>query len=528
MLLHDLVLSSANADGARPALIRDDEVLDYASLGNLLGSFAATLVELGIRPNDRVAVYLNKRIETVVAYFGTSYAGAVFVPVNPTLKPAQVQHILRDCDVSILVTTAAQAAGLSGILGECGSLRSLIIVGADTADGAAPASIEQVSWADGTQRSPVAALPVPRIDTDVAAILYTSGSTGKPKGVVLSHRNIVAGAHSVASYLKNNSDDRILAALPFSFDAGFSQLTTGFSVGASIVLLNYLLPADVVRAVARFGATGLTGVPSLWNRLARLSWPADAVESLRYIANTGGAMPTATLSALRDRLPRTEVYLMYGLTEAFRSTYLPPGELDARPTSIGKAIPNAEILVVNENGQLCGPGEPGELVHRGALVSLGYWNDPEKTAERFRPIPGQLDELPFRELAVWSGDTVVTDEEGFLYFVGRNDDMIKSSGYRISPTEVEEVIYATALVNECAALGIPHPLLGQGVVIVCQSDDTSDRSRDALVAACKSKLPGYMVPLEIQYKEVLPRNPNGKIDRKALAEGLAGLFDEPA
>jgi len=292
------------------------------------------------------------------------------------------------------------------------------------------------------------------------------------------------------------------------------------------VLMDYLLPRDVLRAAAKFQATGLTGVPPLWNQLARLDWPDAARDSMRYIANTGGAMPTTTLAALRERLPRTKVFLMYGLTESFRSTYLPPEELDRRPTSMGKAIPDAEVLVVNDDGRLCEPGEPGELVHRGVLVALGYWNDADKTAERFRPLPGQPNGLPFPEIAVWSGDSVVTDEEGFLYFVGRKDDMIKSSGYRISPTEVEEVLYATQLVNECAALGVAHPDLGQAVVVVCQVDEPGDDTSDALLAACKQKLPNYMLPLQVLYKDTLARNPNGKIDRKALAAELAGLFDE--
>jgi acyl-CoA ligase (AMP-forming) (exosortase A-associated) len=337
---------------------------------------------------------------------------------------------------------------------------------------------------------------------------------------------MVSGASSVAGYIGNTADDVILSALPLSFDAGFSQLTTGFSVGASIVLLDYLLPRDVAKAAARFNATGLTGVPPLWNQLVKLDWPEEAVASMRYIANTGGAMPTATLDKLRQQLPTTAVFLMYGLTEAFRSTYLPPEELDKRPTSIGKAIPNAEIMVMRDDGSICGPGEPGELVHRGALVAMGYWNDPERTNQRFRPVPGQLKELPFEELAVWSGDTVVKDEDGFLYFVGRKDDMIKSSGYRISPTELEEVIYGTALVTECAALGIPHNDLGQAVVIAAHSQTPSDETRDAIILACKKALPNFMVPSMIVWQESLPRNPNGKIDRKRLAGELQDLFQD--
>jgi acyl-CoA ligase (AMP-forming) (exosortase A-associated) len=524
MLLHDLILPRAEIDASRPALHRGQTSLSYAETCDGIRRVAAGLLKLDVRPGERVAIYLNKRIEAVLAYFGTSCAGAVFVPINPLLKPPQVSHILQDCGVATLITTCAQAASLRDAVAEYRHIRQVVMLDEAQSATSLPEHVRPISW-DGLMDSEAAA-PAPRIDTDVAAILYTSGSTGKPKGVVLSHRNMVAGALSVASYLCNRPDDVILAALPFSFDAGFSQLTTAFSVGASVILMDYLLPRDVLRAAERYRATGLAGVPSLWTQLARHDWPTEAVESLRYITSTGGAMPTVTLAALRERLPNTSVFLMYGLTEAFRSTYLPPEALDCRPTSMGKAIPNAEVMVVREDGTPCKPGEPGELVHRGALVSLGYWNDPELTAKRFRPTPNQPNGLPIPEIAVWSGDTVVKDEEGFLYFVGRKDDMIKSSGYRISPTEVEEVIYGTGLVNECAALGIPHLELGQTVVIACFAEDASDGTRETLIAACKTALPNYMVPREIVFRGVLPRNPNGKIDRKALSAELANLFEE--
>ncbi|MCH9004550.1 MAG: acyl-CoA ligase (AMP-forming), exosortase A system-associated [Proteobacteria bacterium] len=527
MLLHDLVLASAETRPSNPALIKGDNVLYYEELGSELANTGEGLACIGVLPGDRVAVYLNKRVEAVLAYFGVSYAGAIFVPINPILKPAQVRHILIDCDVKVLVTTAALAASLRDVLCDCDRLDNLVIVDNQAVDSATPKRLESISWAELINIQSVTPRPARRIDTDVAAILYTSGSTGKPKGVVLSHRNMVAGALSVASYIENEPNDVILAVLPFSFDAGFSQMTTAFSSGASVVLIDYLFPTDIPKMAAKYAATGLTGVPPLWNQLSRLEWPKEAMESLRYIANTGGAMPTATLTSLRKRLPRTKVFLMYGLTESFRSTYLPPEEIDNRPTSIGKVIPNAEVLVVNDDGNICGPGEPGELVHRGALVSLGYWNDKEKTAERFRPAPCQADGLPLREIAVWSGDTVVTDEEGFLFFVGRKDDMIKSSGYRISPTEVEEVIYATRLVNECAAIGLPHRDLGQAVVIVCQTDNPNDAIQDALINACKENLPNYMVPADVLMIDALPRNPNGKIDRKALSAEYAQLFSDP-
>ena len=356
----------------------------------------------------------------------------------------------------------------------------------------------------------------------MAAILYTSGSTGKPKGVVLSHRNMVVGAKSVASYLDNQADDTLLAALPLSFDAGFSQLTTAFHVGARVVLLNYLMPRDVLKVMARAGVTGLTAVPPLYIQLAQLPWPTEINHKLRYFANTGGRMPLETLNTLRRQVPGARPYLMYGLTEAFRSTYLPPEEVDKRPDSIGKAIPNAEILVLREDGSPCGPDEPGELVHRGALVGMGYWNDAEKTAERYKLLtpdaPGRQPGLMLPEYAVFSGDTVRRDADGFLYFIGRRDDMMKTSGYRVSPTEVEEIIYATQQVGECVAFGVAHPSLGHAIQIIatraCGACTTVQKD---LIIECKSRMPAYMVPSGVEWVTgPLPRNPNGKIDRKLL------------
>lgn len=524
MLLHDLIVPRATTTPGWPALRRGDTLLSYAAAVEQLREVASGLVQLGVRPGERVGIYLNKRVEAVLAYFACSYAGAVFVPINSSLKSPQVAHILSDCDVVVLITTAAQANDLNEALKECPHLRHVVILDPTAQEASLPMQV--VTWQALTESGSANMPAVRRIDADIAAIFYTSGSTGKPKGVVLSQRNMVAGALSVAEYLGNTADDVILSVLPLSFDAGFSQLTTAFSVGASVVLLDYLLPRDVPKAAGRFRVTGLAGVPPLWTQLARLEWPDEAIESLRYITNTGGAMPTATLAALRARLTKTQAFLMYGLTEAFRSTYLPPEELDRRPTSMGRAIPNAEILVVREDGSPCAAGEPGELVHRGALVSLGYWNDAERSAQRFKPAPNQPEGLPFPEIAVWSGDTVVKDDDGFLYFVGRKDDMIKSSGYRISPTEIEEVIYASGLVHECAALGIPHFDLGQAIVVACHADLGNDDTRDAIITACRGVLPNYMVPAAVVFRDALPRNPNGKIDRKRLCSELEDMYQD--
>jgi acyl-CoA ligase (AMP-forming) (exosortase A-associated) len=461
----------------------------------------------------------------VAVAFGAARAGMAFVPVNPLLKPEQVGHILRDCNVRALVTTHDRLDYVGPTLAECPDLRHVIVVGGATT--CAPTGKHALAWSELVAAGPSHTHRV--IDTDLVAILYTSGSTGKPKGVMLSHRNMVAGAKSVASYLDTRASDTILSALPLSFGAGFSQLTTAFHVGARVVLLNYLVPRDVLDALAKEHVTGLTAVPPLWIQLAQLRWPDGVASNLRYIANTGGRMPRETLAQLRAQLPDTKPFLMYGLTEAFRSTYLPPSEVDRRPDSIGKAIPNAEILVLRPDGTPCRPDEPGELVHRGALVGMGYWNDPEKTAERYKPLPvgvgGREAGMVLPELAVFSGDTVKMDADGFIYFIGRRDEMIKTSGYRVSPTEIEDAIYATKLVGEVAAFGTAHPTLGQAIVVVATPPVSGALDAAQLAAECRKRLPAYMVPAAIEVRDgPLPRNPNGKIDRKSLA----AAFDERA
>jgi acyl-CoA ligase (AMP-forming) (exosortase A-associated) len=521
-LAHELIYDTARRFPDRPALTFRDDRLTYRDLATAVASVANGLIGYGAARRDRIAVYLDKRPETVIALFGAAAAGGAFVPINPVLRPHQVAHIMRDCNVRILVTNADRLASLADGLGDCPDLETIVLV-----DGAAGTAgrCRVIEWA-ALAATATSLNPRPRmIDTDMAAILYTSGSTGSPKGVVLSHRNLVVGAESVSQYLENDELDRILSVLPLSFDAGLSQLTTAFNVGAELVLMNYLLARDVARACARHDITGLTCVAPLWIQLAQIDW-SEGGRSIRYFANTGGHMPRQTLQQLRTALPAAKPYLMYGLTEAFRSTYLDPAEVDNRPDSIGKAIPNAEIMVVRPDGTPCNPDEEGELVHRGALVSLGYWNDPERTAIRFKPAPGQPPELPNPELAVWSGDVVRKDAEGFIYFVGRNDEMIKTSGYRVSPTEIEEVVYASGLIGEAVALGIAHPSLGQAIAVVATGRDGAELDSEALLAHCRRELPKYMVPEALIPHAGLPRSPNGKIDRKQIEREISGLFQK--
>ena len=524
--LHHLLAQAAEQAPGSAALTYKRNTITYGDLWDTVRAAAGQLQELGLKPGDRVAIYLEKRLELVVAMFATSVAGGVFVPINHVLKPAQVGHIVADSGARFLVTSADRLVQLPTVL-EDGPVEQVVVVG--PAAGAASSHYRVSPLRDTIDRDTIDGETIDRdtidgwaepresaaIDLDPAAILYTSGSTGKPKGVVLSHRNLVVGAESVSTYLRNTADDVILSILPLSFDAGLSQVTTAFSVGAHCILMNYLLPRDVPRLCAQHGVTGITGVPPLWLQIADAVWPEEVAARVRYLANTGGRMPRAVLDRLRGIFTNADPYLMYGLTEAFRSTYLDPREVDRRPDSIGKAIPNAEILVLRPDGTRCEPGEEGELVHRGALVALGYWNDPERTAERYRPVlyPGQPWRAP--ELAVWSGDTVIADDEGFLYFVGRTDDMIKTSGYRVSPSEIEEAAYATGLVRDAVALGIEEVGIGHRIVLIATAvDGVLDTT--ALLTSLRQALPLYMVPSLVDVRDELPRSPNGKFDRNLM------------
>lgn len=520
-LIHDLIFAAAERSPDAEALCYQDQRMSYAILAGEVAATASGLRTLGLSRGERVAVYLEKRCEAVIALFAAAAGGGVMVPVNPVLKPEQVAYILMDCNVRILITSLERLKLLQTVLPLCHDLHVVIVVDAKS-DLPVIAGLVVISWKTVSAVNKVCPA-LPMIDSDMAAIIYTSGSTGKPKGVVLSHRNLLAGAKSVAQYLRNRPDDRILTVLPLSFDYGLNQLTTAFYAGATNVLMNYLLPRDIIRIVTEQQITGLAAVPPLWIQLAQLDW--GKVSALRYITNSGGAMPRTTLDQLRSVLPATQIFLMYGFTEAFRSTYLDPEELDRRPDSIGKAIPNAEVLVLREDGSHCAPGEPGELVHRGASVAMGYWNDTEKTALCFKPVKARQTGLPLAEIAAWSGDTVLMDEEGFLYFIERRDGMIKTSGYRVSPTEVEEVVYATESVAEAVAIGVPHPVLGQAIVVIVTARKGIRPDGDALLRACKQHLPAYMLPSHIEVRECsLPRNPNGKIDRKSLSQEMQYLF----
>ena len=522
-LVHQLITRCAQASPTAPALSYQNLSLDYATLQASVATWAAGLQALGLCENQRVAVYLPKQFSAVLAIFACMAAGGVAVPINPGLKAAQVRHILQDSGATFLISHRTRASLLADHFTVCPALKHLVLVDAEPEQAAAtiwPIAVHSRQILDQAESM---SLPT-RIDADMAAILYTSGSTGLAKGVILSHANIVAGAQSVSGYLHNSADDRLLAVLPLSFDYGLSQLTCAFYVGASVVLLDYLVPNDIVRAVPRYGITGLAAVPSLWQKLAELNWPA--VPQLRYLTNSGGALSLPTIQALQHALPSAALFLMYGLTEAFRSTFLPPDQLKLHPSSIGKAIPNATLMLLNAAGEECGVDEPGELVHRGALVAKGYWNNPQANAVRFKPLPGQPIGLSQPEFAVWSGDLMRRDADGFLYFLGRRDAQIKSAGYRVSPDEIESVVTGLPEVTLAVAQGVPHPQLGQAIVLWVQATCTVA----VLQRYCRTHLANFMQPFDYIVLSEIPLNMNGKPDRAALLDEYLTqtAFTEPA
>jgi len=522
-LAHHTLRASAERRGDHEALVCGAERLTFAQMETAAGELATGLQRSGVQRLDRVGVMLDPSIPLALSLYGISWAGAVFVPIHPSLFPEQVEHIVRDCAITALITDGGRFDTLRETLGRCPSLRLVVLVGPNQS---VSGRLEQLDLS-AFRGAPAPTHREVAIDRDLAAILYTSGSTGKPKGVMLSHANLVAGASIVSDYLRISEADRILAVLPFSFDAGLNQLTTAVQQGGTCVLMRFLFANEIVRMLAKERITGMAGVPPLWNLMTQESsrFRVTPLPCLRYVTNTGGAMPQTTLTRLREAVPDADVVLMYGLTEAFRSTYLPPEELDRRPTSMGRAIPNTEILVLDEHGARCAPGRVGELVHRGPTVSLGYWGQPALTDAVLRPNPLLPAEVGDHERVCFSGDLVTMDEDGFLYFIGRRDNQIKSSGFRISPTEVEDALSRTDQVRDVAVIGVPDEALGERIKAFVVAREGVPVVAELVLAAVSERLPRHMIPKEIEVLDELPKTSSGKIDYPSLRRRERGRSD---
>ncbi len=493
----DSLVEQGEADA--PALVLRSHTLSYAGLRERVALLAGWLASRA-EPGDRVASWAAKGELTCLLPLAAARAGMVHVPINPLLKHSQASHILADSGAVLLIGTGSRIKSLE--------------------EGDIPEACRLIEESEAWRNAEDLATPLPasiRDPQELAAILYTSGSTGLPKGVMLSHANMWLGAASVAHYLGLAPDDVTLSVLPLSFDYGQSQLLSTWYAGGSVVPLDYLFPRDVAKACARHGVTTLAAVPPLWVQLTEVEWSDEATSNMRRLTNSGGALTIELVRNLRALFPAARLFPMYGLTEAFRSTYLAPELVDTHPTSMGRAIPFAEILVITDEGTGAAPDEEGELVHCGPLVAQGYWQDAARTAERFKPAP---EASGHGGMAVWSGDRVRRDAEGLLYFVGRRDAMIKSAGNRISPQEVEDAALATGLVAEAVALGVPDARLGQAVHLVVRASSKDSAEKNSLLKALAKELPNFMQPQAIHWRETMPTNPNGKLDRAALAREL--------
>lgn len=514
--LTDLLTNATERDPTATAVVDGEDRYTYADLSDQSAVLCGRLIEMGIGRGERVGIYMEKSWEGIVAMLAASRAGAAFVNINPLLKSAQVKYIARDCEMRLLIGDSNKLDTLDRDV-----VRQVLYKGKRPDSWNDAADIAGALTGKGTHAGRES------LETDLGTILYTSGSTGSPKGVAFSQHNLVVGAQIVSHYLENTAADRILSVLPFSFDYGLNQLTTAINVGATLIIQHSRLPGDLLRGLRRSGATGLAGVPPLWSLLLRStrSLEEEPLTGLRYVTNSGGRIPQANLDELRRLLAGTRIFLMYGLTEAFRSTYLPPEEIGRGSECIGRPIPNTEILVMRD-GRECAPGEVGELVHRGPTVAQGYWGDEEATRRAYRPHPLGMPELRNGERVVYSGDLVRRDEEGYLYFVGRDDAMIKSQGYRMSPEEVEEILLGSGLVREACAFGEPDPEVGQRIVtVITLREGLNESMVEAVRDHALRNAPPYMVPARIHVVDELPRSATGKIDRKSISASYASGGD---
>ncbi|HVX39487.1 MAG TPA: AMP-binding protein [Gemmatimonadaceae bacterium] len=497
----ELLWRAAASDGERIAIATCHGETSFAALAARAAGFAAELRVRGIAPGDRVAIFLERTPDAAAAFFGTVAVGAIAVVIAETLRPRQIDYILQHADAKLLLTSADLLARLPREL--------------------AP-TVPQLDVLDVAIAS--AWTPLPRIGTDIAQLIYTSGSTGFPKGVTISHANLWAGVQAVTRYLDLRASDRIASLLPFSFDYGLNQLLGALWSRATLVIERSRLADDIVAALRRQEVTVLAAVPPLWMQLLTASAFAEAIPTLRIMTSTGGRLPIDAVRRLRTSQPQARLFLMYGLTEAFRATYLPPDEVDAFPNSIGRAIPGADIMILKDDGTPCGDGEIGELVQRGPTVAVGYWNDPAATATTFRPNPCQVDGMPDHERVVFSGDLVRRDHAGRIFFIGRHDKLIKTLGHRVSPDEVTDALYASGEVAEAVVMAEPDGMRGEQIVAVVTL--VPDGSVARLRAFCKTELPRYMQPARYQVEDALPRVSTGKYDVDAIRAQVAARSRE--
>ena len=515
MLVNEFLEQSADKYPDKIALICQDKRLSYLEIENLSNRLSNALIEGGLLKQERTAVFLEPSIEAVISVFAILKAGGVFLVINPQVKAKKVAYILNDCQVKILITDVNHLKEVSEILPSCPNLHSIILTDyeslqdQDTTNN----SIKFGSYSEILEHYPSDRLPKRCIDIDLASLIYTSGSTGNPKGVMCTHFNMAAAASSIIEYLENTPEDIIIDILPLSFDYGLYQVLMAFKFGGTIVLeRSFLYPFKIIDLIIKEKVTGFPIVPTIAAVLFKLkNLKKYDFSNLRYITNTAQALPPKFIEQLRKIFPASRIYSMYGLTECKRVSYLPPDEIDRRPTSVGKAMPNTEVYIVDDYGnKITEPGMIGELVVRGANVMRGYWNLPDETAKYYRPgpIPG--------ENVLYTGDLFRMDEDGFLYFISRIDDVIKVAGERVSPKEIENVLHEIQGVNEAAVVAVADEILGQAVKAFVSLKKGSSLKEDDIIRYCSKHMENYMVPKYVEFRDELPKSSHGKIAKKGL------------
>jgi long-chain acyl-CoA synthetase len=497
MRVEQFLKDSARRFPKKIALIAGGRRLSFAALDAMSDRLAAALAQRGLLRGERVVVFVDNGWEAVVAIFAVLKAGGVFSPINPSTKADKLAYVINNCRASAIITQERVLPVVERALVECGSVKFSVVVGRDFEEALA---------------CPHAPPSIPGIDIDLCMLVYTSGSTGFPKAVMMTHGNVAAAASSIITYLENTPDDIILNVLPISFDYGLYQVLMAAKVGATLMLeKSFAFPQAIFKRMQEEKVTGLPLVPTMAAMILQMNdLQPGAFPLLRYITNTAAALPPSHILRLQALFPATRIYSMYGLTECKRCTYLPPTELARRPTSVGIAIPNTEAYVVDDDGARVPPGEIGELVIRGAHVMKGYWENPEATDKALKPGP-----FPW-EKVLYTGDLFRADADGFLYFVGRKDDIIKSRGEKVSPKEVENVLYALAGIREAAVVGAPDPILGQAIKAVVVLAPGAKLTRHDIIRHCAKHLEDFMVPKFIEFRDELPKTESGKIARRLV------------
>ncbi|MCL4294800.1 MAG: AMP-binding protein [Anaerolineae bacterium] len=510
MLVQDFLHRSAARQPDKVALICEGQRLTYAEIEAKANRLANAMLEHGVKRGDRVALYLPNSAEAVVGIFAILKAGGVFVVVNSTTKRDKLAYILNNCQATALLIEAGKTALSQQLMADVPSLKFSVSCGQPTARTAGATPEPGLNFNAVQAAYPTGRPPQTNIDLDLACLIYTSGSTGDSKGVMSDHSNMVFAANSIVEYLQNTADDIVINVLPLSFDYGLYQLLMVFNFGGTLVLeRSFAYPAAIFQRIAAERVTGFPGVPTIFAIVLQMDLAPYDLSSLRYLTNTAAALPPSHIMALRQKFPHATIYSMYGLTETKRTLYLPPAQLERRPGSVGIAIPGTEVWLEDEQGQRLGPGEIGELVVRGRHVMRGYWADPAATAARYRPgpVPG--------ERVCYTGDLFRMDEEGYMYFVGRKDDIIKSRGEKVAPKEVENVLYALPGVVEAAVVGVPDPLQGEAIKAFVVVNGPQVTTADVL-AHCRAHLEDFMLPKYVEFREQLPKTTSGKIKKTEL------------